>query len=119
MAILRSGEGGAWTARDLPIEPSYGAVWEGLGEVVQYQGMNFPASQKARDFAVAFYKWLSEGGKLKSNSLREMPGGLENIVSDGFRLLGSGMMGDRDAKSEKSWMKPLSAEKMVYTIAAE
>lgn len=118
MAIVRSREGGAWTAPDLPMEPSYGAVWEGLGEVVQYQGMYLPASQKARDFAVAFYKWLSEGGRLKPNPLREMPGGLENIVDDGFRLLGSGTMGDRDAKSEKAWMKALSAEKMVYSITA-
>ena len=119
MAIVRSREGGAWTAPDLSVEPSYGAVWEGLGEVVQYQGMNLPASQKARDFAVAFYKWLSEGGRLKPNPLREMPGGLEDIFDDGYRLLGSGTMGDRDAKSDKAWMKPLSAEKMVYTIAAE
>lgn len=119
MAIVRSREGGAWTALDLSVEPSYGAVWEGLGEVVQYQGMNLPASPKARDFAVAFYKWLSEEGRLKPNPLREMPGGLENIVDDGFRLLGSGTMGDRDAKSEKAWMRPLSAEKMVYRIAAE
>lgn len=119
MAIVRSKEGGAWTAPDLSVEPSYGAVWEGLGEVVQYQGMTLPASQEARNFAVAFYKWLSEGGKLKPNPLREMPGGLGNIVDDGFRLLGSGTMGDRDAKSEKAWMKPLSAEKMVYSIAAE
>ena len=119
MAIVRSREGGAWTAPALPVEPSYGAVWEGLGEVVQYQGMNLPASQKARSFAVAFYKWLSEGGRLKPNPLREMPGGLENIVDDGFRLLGSGTMGDRDTKSEKAWMKPLSAEKMIYRIAAE
>ena len=119
LAIVRSREGGAWTAPDLPTVPSYGAVWEGLGEVVQYQGMNLPASQEARNFAVAFYKWHSEGGSLKPNPLREMPGGLENIVDDGFRLLGSGTMGDRDAKSEKAWMKPLSAEKMVYKIVAD
>ena len=34
--------------------------------------------------------------------MREMPGGLEGIVEDGLRLLGSGTMGDRDAKSEKA-----------------
>ena len=117
MAIVRSREGGAWTAQDLPVEPSYGAVWEGLGEVVQYQGMNLPASLQARAFAVAFYKWLSDGGRLQPNPLREMPGGLESIAVDGFRLLGSGSMADRDAKSDQAWMKSLSAEKMVYTIA--
>ena len=119
MAIVRSREGGAWTAENLTVEPSYGAVWEGLGEDVQYQGMVLPASHKARNFAVAFYKWLSEGGKLKPNPLREMPGGFESIVDDGLKLLGSGTMEDRDMKSEKDWMRPLSAEKMVYRIATE
>ena len=119
MAIVRSREGGAWTAQNLAVEPSYGAVWEGLGEDVQYQGMSLPASQEARRFAVAFYKWLSDGGKLVPNPLREMPGGLESMVDDGLRLLGSGTMRDRDMKSEKEWMRPLSAEKMVYRIAVE
>ncbi|MCJ1451544.1 hypothetical protein MMC28_001883 [Mycoblastus sanguinarius] len=118
MAIVRSREGGAWIEEEnLPIEPSYGAVWEGLGELVQYQGMDIPASPRARSFAVAFYKWLSSGReKLESNPLREMPGGLESIVDDGFGLLGSGTMGDRGSTSEKAWMRPLSAEKMVYTV---
>ena len=35
MAIVRSKEGGAWTAQNFPVEPWYGAVWEGLGEEVQ------------------------------------------------------------------------------------
>lgn len=118
MAIVRSREGGAWTVEEaLPVEPSYGAVWEGLGEMVQYQGMELPPSPRERGFAVAFYQWLSCGeGKLKPNPLREMPGGLEQIVNKGFKLLGSGSMGDRSSSSEEAWMKPLSAEKMVYTI---
>ncbi len=118
MAIVRSREGGAWIEdENLAIDPSYGAVWEGLGEVVQYQGMDLPASPRARSFAVAFYKWLSsEEGGLEPNPLREMPGGMESIAVDGFGLLGSGTMGDRGSSSEKGWMKPLSAEKMVYTV---
>ena len=118
MAIVRSREGGAWIEEEtLPVEPSYGAVWEGLGEVVRYQGMDLPASPQARGFAVGFYEWLSTGGKrLEPNPLREMPGGLENIVDDGFGLLGSGTMGDRGSGSEKAGTKPLSAEKMVYTV---
>ena len=119
MAIVRSREGGAWSALDMPVEPSYGAVWEGLGEEIQYQGMSLPASSKARGFAVAFYNWLSEGGRLEPNPIRDMPGGLESIVEDGLRLLGSGTMGDRDARSEKAWMRPLSAEKMVYRLVVE
>lgn len=46
-----------------------------------------------------------------------MPGGLESVVEDGLRLLGSGTMGDREGnKSEEDWMRPLSAEKMVYDV---
>ena len=119
MAIVRSREGGAWTDEgNLPTEPSYGAVWEGLGEVVRYQGMDLPASPQARSFAVAFYKWLSSGagGKFEPNPLREMPGGLERIADDGFELLGSGTMGDRGSSEREGWKKPLSAEKMVYTV---
>ncbi|MCJ1312101.1 hypothetical protein MMC25_005775 [Agyrium rufum] len=116
IAVVRSREGQAWTAEYLPTEPSYGAVWEGLGEDVQYQGMSLPASPEARAFAVGLYKWLSEGGRLEPNPLREMPGGLERVVEDGLRLLGSGTMGDRALQGDKEWMKPLSAEKMVYTI---
>ncbi|MCJ1380443.1 hypothetical protein MMC17_003547 [Xylographa soralifera] len=121
MAIVRSKEGGAWTAENLDsvVEPSYGAVWEGLGEDVGYQGMTLPASREARSFTVSFYKWLSEGGKLKPNPLREMPGGLESIVDDGLSLLGSGTMRDRGTKSAKGWMEPLSAEKLVYRIATD
>ena len=118
IAIVRSREGGAWIDEGhLPVTPSYGAVWEGLGEMVQYQGMHLPASPSARRFAVAFYKWLSSGeGKLRPNPLREMAGGLESIVDEGFQLLGSGSMGDRRPKSEEAWMRPLSAEKMVYVL---
>ena len=119
MAIVRSREGGAWRAEHLAVAPSYGAVWEGLGADVQYQGMVLPGFPKARGFAVAFYKWLSEGGRLEPNPLREMPGGLESVVDDGLRLLGSGTMGDRDIGSGKDWMRPLSAEKMVYRIGSE
>jgi len=56
MAIVRSREGGAWTARSMPTEPIYGAVWEGLGEEVQYQGLPVPKSSSARDFAVKVYR---------------------------------------------------------------
>ena len=116
MAIVRSKEGGAWMDQDLPVEPSYGAVWEGLGESVEYQGMSLPASKEARAFAVGFYRWLSEGGKLEPNPVRIMPGSFEAIVEDGMRLLGSGTMGERRNQSDKDWMRPLSAEKMVYRI---
>lgn len=118
MAIVRSREGGAWTSAgaSLTTEPSYGAVWEGLGEDVEYQGMPLPASREGRQFAVAFYSWLSTQAELQPNPIRQMPGGLDSIVKDGFSLLGDGAMHARDSGRTEAWMKPLSAEKMVYDV---
>ncbi|KAH6638572.1 chaperonin 10-like protein [Truncatella angustata] len=116
MAIVRSREGGAWDAEGLPenIRPSYGAVWEGLGVDVQYQGLVVPASSQSRTFTTAFFKWLSSGRRINGNPVRLMPGGLENITHDGFVLLGSGAMKDRGKDRREPWMRPISAEKLVY-----
>lgn len=118
MAVVRSRQGDAWDTpkEELPTEPIYGAVWEGLGESVQYLGMFLPESKGARDFAAAFYQWLSEGGRLQANPIRLMPGGLKRLISDGLRLLGSGNMEDREAGRTEEWMKPVSAEKLVYKL---
>lgn len=45
LAIFRSREGGAWDATNMPagVDPVYGAVWEGLGVDVQYQGWFIPS----------------------------------------------------------------------------
>ncbi|KAF9728704.1 hypothetical protein PMIN04_004204 [Paraphaeosphaeria minitans] len=117
-AIVRSRAGGAWKSDGLSFEPIYGAVWEGLGEEVQYQGMMVDRSPAARDFAVAFYKWLGQavGTSLKPVPVRRMPGGLSKVMEDGFQLLGSGNMDDRKIEREEDWMKPLSAEKLVYSL---
>jgi NADPH:quinone reductase-like Zn-dependent oxidoreductase len=116
MAVVRSRAGGAWMADDLATEPIYGAVWEGLGVEVQYQGMTVPESLEARDFAVSFYMWLSNGAALQPNPIRLMPGGLESVVADGFALLGPGLMKDRAQGRTEAWLKPVSAEKLVYKI---
>lgn len=118
-AIVRSREGGAWTAVDLPVEPIYGAVWEGLGEEIQYQGCTVKKSPSARKFAVAFYQYLSEalGSEIRPTRVRLMPGGLEGVVEDGFQLLGAGGMGDRRVERTEEWMRPISAEKLVYRIS--
>jgi NADPH:quinone reductase-like Zn-dependent oxidoreductase len=98
----------------------YGAALEGLGEEVHYKGGRvLPKSPTGRDFAAMFYHWLS--GAVKSKELepmqvRTMPGGLDNIVGDGFRLLGAGNMDDRDRTRTEEWMKPVGAEKLVYQI---
>jgi hypothetical protein len=119
MAIVRSREGGAWKTDDLLCEPVYGAVWEGLGEEVQYQGMTVPKSPAGRAFAVAFYKWLGMtlGSDIQPVPIRLMPGGLEMVVEDGFALLGAGGMEERQANRTEEWMRPISAEKLVYTLS--
>ncbi|GAB7335443.1 hypothetical protein MBLNU13_g07809t1 [Cladosporium sp. NU13] len=119
VAVTRSIEGSAWDSSGLKegIEPAYGAVWEGLGERVEYQGFVLPASEGSRAFTGAFYRWLERGGKLQANPIRLMPGGLGKVVEDGFALLGSGSMGDRAQGREEKWMRPISAEKMVYRVA--
>ncbi|OCK85451.1 GroES-like protein [Lepidopterella palustris CBS 459.81] len=121
MAVVRSREGKAWEAAEgtLPSEPVYGAVWEGLGERVEYQGFVVPASPRARQFAVAFYQFLSESRNesvLCPSPIRCMPGGLERVVSDGFTLLGPGTMGQRVTDREEDWMKPVSGEKIIYKL---
>jgi NADPH:quinone reductase-like Zn-dependent oxidoreductase len=118
LAIVRSRAGGAWKADNLPVEPIYGAVWEGLGKEVQYQGFTVQESPAARAFAVAFYKWLSSaaGSALELNRIRLMPGGLEKVVEDGFQLLGTGSMADRKINRTEEWMRPVSAEKLVYEL---
>jgi NADPH:quinone reductase-like Zn-dependent oxidoreductase len=118
MAIVRSRQGRAWAASEegLTVEPIYGAVWEGLGAEIQYQGFVVPASPKAKEFAAAFYKWLSQGGKLEPNPIRLMPGGLDRVVEDGFSLLGTGTMEDRGRDRKEEWMRPISAEKLVYRV---
>jgi NADPH:quinone reductase-like Zn-dependent oxidoreductase len=118
VAVTRSIEGGAWDSKGLKegVVPAYGAVWEGLGERVEYQGFVLPASESRREFTVAFYRWLSGGGKVQANPIRFMPGGLAKVVEDGFVLLGSGSMGDRAHGRKEEWMKPISGEKMVYRI---
>lgn len=116
IAVVRSKEGGAFDPQGLSVDPIYGAVWEGLGVEVQYQNMVVPASDEARRFATAFYSWLSEDAKLVANPVRLMPGQLERIVPDGFALLGSGSMHDRQHDRSEPWMKSISAEKLVYRI---
>jgi hypothetical protein len=118
MAVVRSKEGNAWDTYGLrkDVEPSYGAVWEGLGKFVLYNGMALLASREARAFTAAFYRWLSGGGKLEPNPIRLMPGGLENVVPDGFALLGCGSMEDRNKERPEAWMRPVSAEKLVYRL---
>lgn len=118
MAVVRSREAGAWDAEGILTEPVYGAVWEGLGEDIEYQNLVVRTSPAKRSFATAFYKWLSDGGLLQPNPVRVMPGGLQNVVEDGFVLLGTGVSSRHHNRKEEH-MRPISGEKLVYTIEAE
>ena len=121
LAVVRSRAGGAWStpASELGTEPVYGAVWEGLGESVEYYNMHLPSDSEARAFAVAFYRWLSQGKKLQANQVRLMPGGLEKIVQDAFMLLGPGTMNERRTGDGQDHLRPVSGEKVVYRIGED
>ncbi|KAK1714133.1 uncharacterized protein BDZ83DRAFT_636723 [Colletotrichum acutatum] len=87
------------------------------GVEIQYQGVTIPANPEARDFATQFYNYLgSEAplGKvnLQANPVRLMPGRLENIASEGIPLLGSKQVNE----PPKDHMRPISGEKVVYTV---
>jgi hypothetical protein len=56
------------------------------------------------------------GLELQPNNIRLMPGGLKNVVKDGLTLLGPGVMGERDNTRTEEYMKPISAEKLVYKL---
>lgn len=117
IAVVRSREAGAWDPEGVTVEPIYGAVWEGLGEDIQYQNFVVRTSPAKRSFTASFFKWLSDGGLLHPNPVRVMPGGLEKIVEDGFELLGTGVS-NRGHERIEEHMRPISGEKLVYKVEA-
>lgn len=118
MVVVRPREAGVWQAEGVKGDPIYGAVWEGLGEDVEYPNMIVRSSPAKRSFAMGFYKWLSDGGLLQHNPVRLMPGGLERIVADGFAVLGTNVT-SRDQNKLEDHMRPISGEKLVYRVDAE
>jgi NADPH:quinone reductase-like Zn-dependent oxidoreductase len=81
-----------------------------------------PASASAREFAARFFAYLGTAAddgeiKLVPNPVRIMPGGLERVVPDGFALLGGIQVSDRKTTSRaEQYMRPISAEKIVYSL---
>lgn len=120
MAVFRQPEGGGYDVSKLRIKPIYGAVWEGLGVEVQYSsGLSIPADPAARAFAAAFFEALSDGTlAIMPNPVRLMPGGLANVVADGFVLIGDALFSARggDKGRTEGHMKPISGEKLVYQV---
>lgn len=121
MAVVRSKEAGAWETDSVTTEPLYGAVWEGLGEDVDYDKLVVRSSPAKRAFASGFYKWLSDGGLLHPNPIRVMPGGLEKVVEDGLTLLGSDVSNRHlnQLRRREEHMRPISGEKLVYLIETD
>ncbi|KAK4073141.1 uncharacterized protein Triagg1_5421 [Trichoderma aggressivum f. europaeum] len=125
MAVFRGPKGGQYDPSELRVKPIYGAVWEGLGYEIGYNGATIAANPEARVFATKFFNYLSTAAadgkvKLEPNPVRLMPGGLGRIVPDGFVLLGSGLVSQRSSASRnEDYMRPISGEKMVYKIHDE
>ncbi|KAF5235709.1 hypothetical protein FANTH_11589 [Fusarium anthophilum] len=122
-AVIRGPVGGQYDPALLAVKPAYGAVWEGLGVEVGYNGAAIPANPDAHAFAKEFYNFLSEPllsgrAQLEPNPVRLMPGGLEKVTEDGFCLLGTGLVSER-SKIERTeeYMRPISAEKLVYSLS--
>ncbi|TFB00948.1 Deshydrogenase mlcG [Trichoderma ghanense] len=124
MAVFRGPKGGQYDPTNLRIKPIYGSAWEGLGHEIGYNGITIPANPEARLFATKFFSFLSTAAtdgkvKLEPNPVRLMPGGLERIVPDGFALLGDGMVSERSTSRREDYMRPISAEKLVYRLVDE
>lgn len=83
-----------------------------------------PANPAARKFAAEFFNYLSTAAtdcimKLDPNPVRLMPGGLEKIVPEGFRLRGGDMVTERSSTEDDTrnvYMRRISAENLVYWI---
>lgn len=118
LAVFRAADGGGYSD-DLRVKPIYGAVWEGLGHDIGYNGGIIPASPAARAFAVAFDAYISTQ-PLEPNPIRLLPGGLERVTKEGFALLGGVFVGARgEATVDGKTLKPLSGEKAVFELLPE
>ncbi|KAF5601198.1 hypothetical protein FPCIR_2380 [Fusarium pseudocircinatum] len=111
-AVYRSPALGKFDITKLRIKPLVGAVWEGLGVEIGYQGASIPANPQARKFAVEFFKFLGSEApqgkaKLESNPVRHMPGGLDKIAEQGLPLV---------SPNKVPGVRAVSAEKVVYTV---
>ncbi|ORY79745.1 chaperonin 10-like protein [Leucosporidium creatinivorum] len=103
-----------------------GLCWTGLGQRVEYSHRApLPEDPTSRAFTRAFFDYVAPSGAttfqhLQPPSVRVMPGGLDRVLPDGFELLGLTLIGERkDApKRKEDYMRPISAEKVVYRIGA-
>lgn len=119
IAVIRAVAWNAALVRE-DVTPLYGAVWQGLGQAVGYNGATLEADPLSFAFTQTFYAWLGQDKEvlpIEPNPVRLMPGGLDRIALDGFVLLGAATVsGRRLGAEERPWMKKISAEKLVYLI---
>ncbi|GAA5886481.1 hypothetical protein JCM6882_001650 [Rhodosporidiobolus microsporus] len=87
-----------------------------------------PANSTSLAFTSAFYSYIaprnsSTFAHLRPPAVRLMPGGLERVVPDGFELFGAGRYrgeeeeGEKEEKRTEEYMRPVSAEKVVYRLS--
>jgi hypothetical protein len=90
--------------------------------LLEIVGAVLSANPDAHLFAKKFYKFLSKPlpsgrAQLEPNPVRLMPGGFEKVIPDGFALLGSGSVSQREKLArDEGYMRPISGEKLVYII---
>lgn len=132
LAVFRGPKGGQYDPSALRVKPIYGAVWEGLGKEIGYNGeicllaaqqvlhvltsgtgAIIPANPAAREFATKFYNYLALGD-VEPNPMRLMPGGLERLPLDGLLLFGDSR--NVAASRQEEYMRPISGEKLVYKV---
>ena len=86
-------------------------------------GVILPADPEARNFAAAFFEFIGQepipGFKfLQSIPVRLMPGGMDQIISDGFSVIHNSPLVSRTGadRKEDAHLRPISMEKLVYRI---
>ncbi|KAK1147829.1 hypothetical protein N8T08_000342 [Aspergillus melleus] len=122
-AAYRTPSIGGFDMTTLKIKPVVGPVWEGLGVEIGYHGVTLPANPEARNFAAAFFEFIGQeqnsGFKLlESVPVRLMPGGMDQIISDGFSVIRNSPLVSRNGanRKEDAHLRPISMEKLVYRI---
>ncbi|KXN83261.1 Zinc-type alcohol dehydrogenase-like protein C2E1P3.01 [Leucoagaricus sp. SymC.cos] len=105
----------------------YGVVWTGLGHDVVYDNGHVLESPPAHRQQAVDFKFLSAGSPcdksklpIEPNPVRLMPGGLAEVAKNGFELPGSDLVNERmKSFRSESYMKPIFAEKLVYSFLFE
>ncbi|CRG91355.1 hypothetical protein PISL3812_08403 [Talaromyces islandicus] len=116
-AAYRTPAIGGFDMAALKIKPVVGPVWEGLGVEIGYHGVTLPANPEARRFAAAFFKYISNTSFLLPVPIRLMPGGMDEIISEGFAVLrNSSLTSGTGLDRKEAHLQPVSMEKLVYKI---